>query len=231
MSLSEQLISLIATASCVGCGIEHKTLCLACATSEILPFGERCWRCNQLSFGGQTCVSCRSFKGPTLVWITTEYQGLSSEIIKVFKYNHVRAISSEISRLMIGTLKAFCPDEAIKRRNYLVVHVPTASARARLRGFDHSKRLAKTIARFGQFEYSDSLGRLGQSRQVGASKDIRLKQVKGLYYAKNQKQLAGRNILLVDDVVTTGATLKECATILRKAGARRIDGLVFAKRL
>lgn len=119
----------------------------------------------------------------------------------------------------------------MERRDYLAVHVPTALSRARHRGFDHSKLLAKSIARSAKLDYSDLLGRTGNTRQVGASKAVRLGQAKGQYYIKNQKKAAGRNILLVDDVVTTGATLKECANILRKAGAKRVDALVFAKRL
>lgn len=165
------------------------------------------------------------------MWITTEYQGLIKDVIKGYKYNHTRSLAPKIAELMCQTLNIFCPPALIARRDYLVVHVPTASSRARSRGFDHSRLIAKSIASTKELGYADLLGRIGNTRQVGASRDERLKQAKGQYYVKNPEKINGRNIILVDDVLTTGATLKECATILRKAGAKRIDALVFAKRL
>jgi len=75
------------------------------------------------------------------------------------------------------------------------------------------------------------LKRLGQSRQVGAKKGVRQAQQTHSYYLSRPQQVAGRNILLIDDVVTTGATLKAAARALRSSGARRVDALVFAKRI
>jgi ComF family protein len=115
--------------------------------------------------------------------------------------------------------------------NYLVVPIPTATKRARERGFGHAELLAKRAAAKLKLEYRPVLRRLGQSRQLGASREARLKQLNSSFAAKNPRIVAGRKILLVDDVVTTGGTLIAATQALRAAGAAQVDALLFAKRL
>ena len=115
--------------------------------------------------------------------------------------------------------------------DYIVVPVPTATSRLRQRGFDHSALLAKSISRNLRLPYSAALGRLGQERQLGAPRSQRLAQPAGNYFIKRPAEITGRDVLLIDDVITTGGTIIECAKILRAAGARHVDALVFAKKL
>jgi len=114
---------------------------------------------------------------------------------------------------------------------YLIVPVPTATRRARERGFAHSELLAKTIAADLKIEYWPGLRRLGQTRQLGAKREDRLIQLSNSFAAKNSRRVAGRKILLIDDVLTTGGTLIAASKCLRAAGAKQVDALVFAKRL
>ena len=231
MSFSEYIISAIAPLSCLGCGIEGQALCIACSTPEILPFGERCWRCNRQSLGARVCSSCRSFRGPTTVWINSDYHGLVQAAVKKYKFSHARSLAQPMASLMAQTLKLYNQASTINRRQYLVVALPTATSRKRRRGFGHSELLARHIAARLGLKNLNAIGRLDQSRQVGAAKLVRLNQLQGNYFVKHPESVANRNILLVDDVVTTGASLREAARVLRSAGAQRVDALVFAKRL
>jgi len=115
--------------------------------------------------------------------------------------------------------------------NYLIVPVPTATGRVRERGFDHAALLARQVAKDLGLPVSRPLGRLGQSRQVGAKRPQRQIQMADKIWVKNRGAVAGQQILLIDDVVTTGATLKEASKVLRQVGATRVDALIFAKRL
>ena len=109
--------------------------------------------------------------------------------------------------------------------------LPTATSRVRQRGFGHSELLAKTIAANLKLEYSSGLRRLGQSRQLGARREDRLIQLANSFAVKNPKRVAGRKILLVDDVLTTGGSLISAAKTLKAAGTQQVTALVFAKRL
>ncbi len=226
MSVFESVIRLIAPPDCVICGDEGATLCEACQTAEIVPYGERCYLCGALSPLARTCQSCRKHS-PTHVWLTSSYEGAAQQLLQAYKFKHQRRAARDLSRLMCETLRLY-QDEL---SNYLVVPVATASGRIRERGFDHSALLARSIAAELGLEYEPLLGRLGQARQVGSKRAQRISQQAGAYYALHPNRTRGRKVLLVDDVVTTGATLRAASKTLRAAGAARVDALVFAKRI
>ncbi|MBI2589015.1 ComF family protein [Candidatus Saccharibacteria bacterium] len=230
MGVFETAIGWLAPPQCIGCDIEGTALCEACSTSEIVAYGERCYLCGAVAPGGRTCPSCRP-GSPRFVWISTNYEGPAKDLVKLYKFRHQRAAASTLAQLMNQTMLDFNTKADVARTDYLVVPVPTATSRIRQRSFDHSTLLARALAKKLGLKEAAVLGRLGQSRQLGAPRSTRLKQADGQYYVRLPHLVKGRNILLIDDVVTTGATIKAVTKQLRRAGARRIDALVFAKRL
>ena len=231
MNVLEAVIGWVAPPQCINCGREGSALCFGCSTSEIVPYGEQCWGCNALSPGGRTCTKCRAGGSPRFVWITTNYSGAAKKLVKIYKFGHQRAAANVLSGLMLGTLLDFNDKSKIAKLNYLVVPIPTATARARQRGFGHGELLARVLSHKIALQSATALGRLGQTRQLGSKRSDRLKQPEGNYFVRQPRIITGRNILLVDDVVTTGATIREVTKVLRAAGARRVDALIFAKRL
>lgn len=227
----EIAIGWLAPLTCVGCELEGSALCIACLGSAVLPFGERCFGCNALSVRSKTCQACRGKNSPNYVWVSTDHDGLPKDLVQSFKFHHQRAAAGPISQIMASTFLSQNSDEHLKSKNYLIVPVPTASSRMRKRSFDHSYLLASQLSKVLATDAQRALGRLGQSQQVGANRAIRASQIKEKYYLRPQSSIKGRNILLIDDVVTTGATLSEAAHTLRRGGARSVDALVFAKRL
>lgn len=224
MSLAELAIGWLAPPQCVGCEVDGVWLCEACRSSEVLVHGERCGFCGAVSAGCRTCASCRK-SAPSQVYITTDYVGLPQKLLKAYKYQHTRAINTSIAQLMAETFNYLCD------RKYLIIPVPTATTRVRQRGFDHSALLAKSVAKQLGFEQAQALSRIGQSRQVGAHRAERLRQLDGVFFVRRPEHISGQSVLLIDDVITTGGTLKAATKALRHAGARRVDALVFAKRL
>lgn len=231
MSILEEAIGWLTPPQCISCGREGSALCLGCSTSELVSYGEHCWICNVVSPGGRACPKCRRGTSPRFVWITTNYHGAAKGLVKIYKFGHQRAAASQIANLMAVTLADFNSEQNLKKLDYQIVPVPTATSRIRRRSFDHCALLAKTLSRKLDLKRGCVLGRTGQSRQLGAPRSQRLKQPEASYFVRWPDKVKGRNILLIDDVVTTGATIRAVTKILRQAGARRVDALIFAKRL
>jgi ComF family protein len=231
MRLLEKTIGWLAPPTCIVCGLEGATLCLNCSENEIIPFGMRCWRCNKVSNRSKTCESCRHTGSPAHVWMSTDYEGAPKELLRIYKFKHQRLAAESLVDLMVETFLTFNSDEDITRKDYLLVPIASATSRVRQRGFDHTALLAKKAAHRLRLEYAPSLGRLGQSRQVGARREQRMAQLEDMFYVRTPRLVKNRSIILVDDVITTGATVSAATKALRAAGAKSVDALVFAKKL
>jgi ComF family protein len=103
-----------------------------------------------------------------------------------------------------------------------VIPVPLHKDRLKKRGFNQSLLLAREVARGFRIEVDyKSLKRTLPTRpQVDLKTDERRKNVRGAFEVKRAERVCGRRVVLVDDVFTTGATVRECSKVLKKAGAR-----------
>jgi ComF family protein len=149
------------------------------------------------------------------------YSGVLRGAIHAMKFKHQREVATVLAGLLAAALSPAQP------KSISVMSVPTATARARRRGFDHAAVIAKRVAANLNLPYEQALFRRSSQRQVGLNREGRL------YQAKNQFGFKGNNeperILLIDDVVTTGATLSACARELKQAGARQVVAAVLAQ--
>ncbi len=226
MNLLESMIAVVAPPHCVGCGVEGTNLCNRCMNAKIMYFGERCVGCNMLSLGARTCRNCRARGLPSHVWVAASYQGPAQRLVHKYKFDHSRSVAVSIADLMLGSLPV-----GINLEDFVVVHIPTATTRVRERGFDHCRLLARQISEQLGLEKLDALGRLGQDTQVGANRSQRISKSASQYYVKNRRAVFAKKVLLVDDIVTTGATLTAATRVLRQASAVEINALIFAKRI
>ncbi len=215
----ELIISLFAPHHCIGCGDEGKLLCEPCQQS-FTPVASRCYACKRLSRGGRTCDACRRNSKVFAVYVVTRYEGVASTLIGALKFRGARSAVDIIASQMAS----FLPSE-----EYVVVHLPTASSRIRQRGFDQSRLIAERLAYRLSLPYCAVLGRSTQHRQVGAARTQRLEQLRQSFYVRDVRSIQGKRVLLVDDVLTTGASVEAAARQLRAAGARRVDVVVFAR--
>lgn len=135
-----------------------------------------------------------------------------------WKYQGDHAIGACLARLFAERTRAFETDaDAI---------VPTPMRRARLlrRGFDQAAVLARAVASTRALPVLAALRRLrGGASQTALGRGAREANVRGAFRVRDAAAVEGRSILLVDDVLTSGATSDECATVLRRAGARRVE--------
>jgi len=138
------------------------------------------------------------------------------------KFSYSGEAADIIANELMNTLPALPPET-------ILIHVPTITSHVRQRGFDHTKRIARELSVLGGLEHQNVLGRLGQHRQVGASRQHRLNKVKDSFWVRRSYLVEGKQVLLIDDVFTTGATVDAAARVLKQAGATRIDAVVFAR--
>jgi ComF family protein len=111
----------------------------------------------------------------------------------------------------------------------LVTAIPTSPQRYHERGYNPAEHLAKVVASRLGLPYRVLLLRLSVAHQIGQTRSQRLKQIHGAFYPKSRRLVRTASILVIDDVLTTGATLEEAARVLRRSGARLVWGGAVAR--
>lgn len=215
----EQIISIIAPHYCLGCDEIGGILCQKC--SDTLPrVAPRCYACQSISQSFKTCRGCRKH-GLVQVFCASPYTNLSKEVVRKLKFGRSPQAAKVIARIMASKIPS---------GDWLVVPIPTATGRVRLRGYDQAQLIAKNLSAYMGLSYSPLLLRNGQKRQVGQTRKQRREQIADSFILQPYAtfKVAGRHILLVDDVVTTGATLEAASAALKASKPASVSGAAFA---
>ena len=220
MSTIDRLLNLIAPHDCTGCGREGSLLCSPCSEVLLEPQLE-CYFCRQPASASITCRDCYVRARLVQVIVGTLYAGPAKQLVRRLKYSGAQAAA----RTIVDALPS------ISVSGLVVIPVPTASSRVRRRGYDQAALLARAFARKHELEYLPCLRRFGQSHQVGASRSDRLLQLAQAFRVVRAAHLRGKQVLLIDDVITTGATFEAAARVLHAAGAVQVSALAFARGL
>jgi ComF family protein len=227
-NLGRVALDLLFPPRCVLCGRHGADLCRECA--DALPRAEppRCPRCWSPLRSGSACQRCGEADGLALEGLRSPYvfEEGARDLVHALKYRYRSALASPMGELM-----ARCLDGA-PQATYVVVPVPLHPRRQRVRGYNQSLLLAREVSR--RLEFPLAAGALArrvntppQAKAAGAG--ARRRNVAGAFEA-GPGAVAGRRVLLVDDVTTTGATLDACARVLlAEGGASAVWGLTFAR--
>ena len=206
---ADSALRLLFPPRCVLCGREGDLICEPCRRS----FPPR--------LDQDAIPKLTGIRAARAVW---PYEGNIREVVRRYKYNGLRSLAPVLALEMAHVLREWGP--AIN----LIVHVPVHPARLRERGFDQSELLARELSRMTELDAVPALVRLRetgvQARAMSAVE--RTSNVRGAFHVPNPAQVHRTNVLLIDDVLTTGATLTEAARALRHAGARNVYALTFA---
>jgi ComF family protein len=213
---------------CPVCGaptdMEQLPWCDACAPRIVLWDRPLCPECRRFrSSGTGDCTGGHANVTPAVVTALGPYDDALGAVVRALKYDGLRAVAAPLGRLMAARLLT-------DRKFDAVVSVPTAAHKRRERGFGHAELIAANVARTLEVPFLDRALRLTRriADQTRLSPARRRANVRGAFALKEGLDPAGRCILLVDDVMTTGATLQEGARVLAAAHAASVHGAVVA---
>lgn len=206
MNPIEWFVSLLTPLVCVVCAKESKALCGRCNGAFV-------------QVGRIPCsASVTSLAG---LWAFTEHSGYAKDMVHELKFGRCKAYAKEMAFLMSNSTPPLS-------KNSIISYIPTANKRVRQRGYDQARLVAFYYSRNKHTKMEPLLTRSGNVRQVGANKALRQKQMRGVFNVNNKSQIKNKTIILIDDVVTTGATLSSAAEVLIQNGAKQVVGVVFA---
>ena len=152
------------------------------------------------------------------------YQGVLAEAIQRFKYQ------GDIN--LVGPLSWFWKKINLEDLSFeAIIPVPLHPDRLRERGFNQALLLGKTLGKIhNKMVLAGALRRIRNTiPQVQLDHSERERNVRGAFAVRNQQEIMDKHLLLVDDVFTTGATVNECARVLKKSGAKEIIILTLAR--
>lgn len=181
------------------------------------------------------CAECRSTKTYfDKAMAIGSYEGTLAEAVHLFKYNHKKGLGHPLGRIMVDYIisnSSLFSTEPVEVSSLMVLPVPLHPRRLREREFNQSLLLAKEISRALRIPLiPDNLQRVRWTKpQIELKGEERLTNVKGAFEVKDPKDIECKSLLLIDDVYTTGATVRECSKVLKKAGAEKVYVLTLAR--
>lgn len=239
-AMLQGMLNLIFPRACVGCGradpapLTH--LCADCIF-EMHPLAASvCSRCGHPFWGDvegdYTCSYCEelqpAFDTARSVLL---FDGLAAELVRRFKYAGAVWLAGDLAAFLRHGYEFYYGD-----RSYdLITYVPLHPWRRRWRGYNQAGLLARALVRLlGSGVVRPYLMRVRRTEsQTRLTARQRLNNVRGAFAVRKGRSrwLAGKAVLLIDDVMTTGATVSECARALKQSGAEKVDVLTLARTL
>jgi ComF family protein len=193
-------------------------LCAACGRS-CRSEAVVCTRCGRRLAAAEPLLG----KGPPgldRAWSSAPYEGVARGLVAALKFRRLLPVAD----LMADRIQWLAPAHLLSGA---IVPVPPSPSRLRRRGFDPAGELAAALAERLDASLRTCLARRGGRRQVGRRRAERIGQPPRIHATES----APPSVLLIDDVLTTGATMSACAQALRAAGAARVVAVTFARRL
>ena len=162
------------------------------------------------------------------------YHGELRSLVHLLKYRGMQPVARRLGMLLADSVEAFFGVAS----QMVVIPVPMHTAKQRQRGFNHAELLARAAMaemrrRHPQWELHLETGLLKRVRitvsQAGLTTHQRRQNLRGAFFVSHPERLAGRDVLLLDDIYTTGATARACSRVLKNAGARSVRVATVAR--
>jgi len=235
MNAAAAFLSLIYPPCCEGCGAGVELpgyLCQRCAAGAVRIEAPFCQVCSEpfqgVISGPFTCASCagREFHFACAV---ARYRsaGVVRDFIHRFKYFREYRLRHPLAGWAAEALE---DDRMRAERIDALVPVPLFIARKRDREFNQAAELARLVGKGAGIPVWDCLARTrNTTSQLAYDRKRRMENLRNAFTMRQNREVRGRHVVLVDDVLTTGSTLDECARVLASAGAASVRGITVAR--
>lgn len=186
----------------------------------------------QLLMGDGRCLNCRDFEPEFERAVSFgEYEDELRGLVHLLKYERVTPVAGPLGEMLAQAIQELLPGR--RDTSPLLVPVPLHKSRRRTRGFNQAELIAHAAAKrlTPRLEVAGSVlvRRRDTISQVGLSREERIENVRDAFRVAKPGRVKGRGVIIVDDVMTTGTTLSECARVLRQAGAERVWAATVAR--
>lgn len=217
---------------CVGCKKEGAVICPECITRAFSNIKFVCAKCEKESLFGKTCVRCGNKSALGGLFYAGYYgNSIIRDAIYAWKYSFVEGVGNILGNIFLTQAEKY---RSIfdNLDNPLIQAVPLNRARLLWRGFNQADILAERLAeRFGYKKIEVLLRHKRTIPQSELENDGRRLNTANAFSIsqKSDGDLKNRTVILVDDIFTSGATMEECARVLKSAGVKEVWGVVLAK--
>lgn len=218
-TMIDKMLEFVAPHLCSGCGKTGSLLCDHCKYDIISQPFLGCVVCYRINSDGVCPRHLMSYKK---AWVVGIRSGTLQRLIGSFKFQNMKAAAENLAVLLDNRLPDLPPDT-------VVVPIPTAPAHIRERGYDHMLLIARYFSMLRNLPLVSLLGRANTATQHRANRAKRLEQAQSAFKVIGSIDPTA-TYLILDDVVTTGATIKEASQLLSEAGARSIFVGVLARQ-
>ena len=202
--------------------------CRRCSDTVLFPESPMCRKCGLPHLGSgpdHLCSSCIESTPPfSRAWSAVLYGGAAATALLRFKYEPNPTLARPLGRLLAVAASNASPADA-------VLPIPLHPSRLRARGFNQSALLARRVSNRIGAALSPSLLRRDKDTvsQAGLSRQERAASIRGAFSVPAPHKIADKRVLLVDDVITTGATVREAAAVLIRSGAASVEVIAVAR--
>ncbi len=175
------------------------------------------------------CENCKKqFPAPSVIKCCTggfqctspfPYEGIFKDAVSNLKFKNCGSYSKQLSFVLVNSIV-----ESFPQSNFdIITCVPMHKKHLKIRGYNQAKLLAEECSKIMNIPYADTLEKFKENKiQHTLKAKERAENVRGVYRVINKSSVKGKKILLIDDIVTTGNTLGECAKTLMKSGCKSV---------
>ncbi len=232
--LKKLLLDIFFPKFCISCRKEGRYICFDC-TLFLSEATSTCPACLKEERSFKTHKRCKGKEDLDGVVALYDYEGLMKKLIYELKHESLVEISQEVVEhgfLMMNNNKNrfFYFLDFLYDKKTVITYVPLEKKKENERGFNQAKEAAKTVARFTGKKTFSCLVKLKENRpQKNLNKKERVENVRDVFLINKALLEVPTKVVIVDDVYTSGATLKECTKVLKSSGVKEVWGFVLAR--